>query len=401
MDTTDRIEALRNTLVDNIVRAQPTLPARVEKAMRTVRRDLHLPGASLEDAYAEKAVIIKENSDGGVLATSCASGPSIVAMMLAQLDVREGDRILEIGAGTGYNAALLDELTGPTGKVTTVDIDPDVALHARTALDRAGYPHVHVMERDGLLGAPENAPYDRIEATVGAWDVPDSWWQQLRDGGRLVMPLRWRGQTRAVALTRTGNTLTSSAMELCGFVPLVGQSGEHVLDLAGGSVRLHHDEDQNLSLSSLEHALAAAQPEQWSKTWVAGTESYDGVWLRATASDDRVCRIEVSKAALDTGLLRRPATPVRSPALVDGDSLAYLIHTRDNVHTDRPFRLGAAGYGPDGTALAHALITHIDAWGADRGAVPQLSIHPASESTSSLPAGHVITKHTNRLVLAY
>ncbi|MCX5206025.1 methyltransferase, FxLD system [Streptomyces sp. NBC_00237] len=397
MSTTEYL-ALRNTLVDQLLKKRP-LPARVEEAMRTVRRDAFLPGVTPEEAYANKAVIIKDNPDGGTLALSCASGPGIVAMMLAYLDVQEGDNILEIGAGTGYNAALLSTLAGPTGSVTTIDVDSDVALYARTALDKAGYPQVHVMERDGLQGAPENAPYQAMEATVGVWDVPPTWWEQLADGGRLVMPLRWRGQTQAVALTRTGNTLTSTAMELCGFVPLVGQAGEDMVSLADDTVRLHHDQDQDVDAQALHAVLTAPQEEQWSYTWLGKNDSYDKLWLHITATDNRVCRIEVTKDALDAGV-RRPATPVRSPALVEGDSLAYLILTRDKKRPDE-VRLGAAGYGTNGSVLAQAFSSHIDAWSKNRTAVPKLTVHPAATPAPDLPEGHVIIKAANRIVLAY
>ena len=147
-------DQLRNRLVDEIL-AERRVPATVERAMRTVPRDAFLPGLALENAYTDQAVTIKDNP-GKPLPLSCASVPSVVAVMLEQLDARAADDVLEIGAGTGYNAALLAEIANH-GSVTTVDIDSDVALHARTRLNAAGYEHVTVIERDGLLGAPENA----------------------------------------------------------------------------------------------------------------------------------------------------------------------------------------------------------------------------------------------------
>ncbi len=117
------------------------------EAMRIIPRHLFLPEASVEEAYADQAVITKSAADGAAL--SCASVPGIVATMLDQLGVQAGDRILEIGAGTGYNAALLAHLTGPDGQVTTVDIDPEVTDQARRALDATGYRHVHVATGTG------------------------------------------------------------------------------------------------------------------------------------------------------------------------------------------------------------------------------------------------------------
>ncbi|MDI3102051.1 methyltransferase, FxLD system [Streptomyces sp. AN-3] len=400
MNQTPTAAELRNRLVDEMIMTTVTLTPDVEHALRTVSREAFLPGIDLKDAYTDQAVTIKDNPNGP-LALSCASVPSVVAMMLVQLDVQPGDNILEIGAGTGYNAALLAELTGGLGSVTSIDIDPDVALHARTMLNRTGYQRVTVIERDGLIGAPENAPYDRMLAAVGLWDVPTAWWDQLRDGGRLVLPLRWRGQTRSVALTRRGDTLVSDDMKLCGFVPIIGQDGERTARLnEDDTVRVHYDEDQVVDADALSVSLRDTPGiETLSEQRIGGEESFDGVWLRATASDDRVCRLEVTSDALKQELIIRPVIPGRSPLLVDGDSLAYLIVRREGTDPDRPFRLGAAAYGPRAVDLAQDLIGHIEAWGNARTSVPRLTITPAK--TDAAIAGHVINKPESRLTLTY
>ncbi|HWC83884.1 MAG TPA: methyltransferase domain-containing protein, partial [Pseudonocardiaceae bacterium] len=95
--------------------------------------------------------------------------PTVVAMMLGQLDPQPGENVLEIGAGTGYNAALLAELVGDTGQVTTIDIDLNVTAHARATLADTGYDQVRVITADGALGDPDHAPYDKIIVTVGPW----------------------------------------------------------------------------------------------------------------------------------------------------------------------------------------------------------------------------------------
>ncbi|MFF9863274.1 methyltransferase, FxLD system [Streptomyces tendae] len=398
MSQTPTADRLRNRLVDAII-SERTVPSDVEHAMRTVPRDAFLPGIELENAYTDQAVTIKDNP-GKPLPLSCASVPSVVAMMLDQLGARPGDKVLEVGAGTGYNAALLAELVGG-GKVTTVDIDSDVALHARTTLNAAGYDSVTVIERNGLLGVHENAPYDRIIATVGVWDIPATWWDQLVDGGRLVLPLRWRGQTRSVALIRRGNELVSDGMELCGFVPIIGQTGENTASLnAADTIRLHYDQDQVVDTDALADTLLANKPAGHflSAQRIGGEETFDGVWLRATAGDDRVCRLEVTPKAVEQDLIPKPGVPGRSPALVKDNSLAYLTVTREGIDPERPFRLGAAAYGPRGEELAHDLITHIDAWGAARLAVPQMTVTP---STTGAARGHVISKPESRITLAY
>ena len=399
MNNALELDDLRNQLVDEI-KSKVTLTGPVEQALRTVRREVHLPGAPPAEAYKDEAVSIKENPNGP-LPLSLASVPSTVAMMLVQLDAQPGDHILEIGAGTGYNAALLSELVGPDGEVTTIDIDPGVTLHARDVLNNAGYEQVRVMERDGLKGAPEHGPYTKMIGTVGFWDLPGALRDQLIEGGRFVLPLRWRGQTRSVVLTRRGDTLVSEGMELCGFVPIIGQDGERTTTLPGDTIRLHHDQDLRFDAEALKDAFATPVTEVWPETRIGRQESFDGIWLRATVFEDAICRIEVTTQALKDGV-RRPAIPFRSIALVGGDSLAYLILSIDEeADPAQQVQLGAAGYGPEGAALAKKLAAHITAWGADREAAPCLTVHPIDAANDDLPNGHVIAKEDSRIVLSY
>src|ERR1700758_4619707 len=128
------------------------LPGSVAAALRKVPRHLFTPGVPLARAYEDDAVVLPQAGEGGA-GRSPVSAPSMIALMLAQLDVRPGESVLEIGSG-GYQAALLRELVGPDGSVTTLDIDPDVVSRARACLDRAGYGDVRTLCGDGEYGAP-------------------------------------------------------------------------------------------------------------------------------------------------------------------------------------------------------------------------------------------------------
>ena len=194
-------ELLRTALVQQLVAAGTIRDDRVAAAFAAVPRHVFVPHAPLEVAYADDVVLMKHDEAGVV--TSSVSQPSIVALMLQQAAIRPGHRVLEIGSG-GYNAALMRELAGPRGAVTSVDIDPEVTDRARESLGEAGYGDVTVVQADGAFGVPERAPYDRIVVTVTAWDIASAWLRQLRPGGRIVVPLRMRGQTRSIAFDLVG-----------------------------------------------------------------------------------------------------------------------------------------------------------------------------------------------------
>ena len=110
----------------------------------------------------------------------------MMAIMLRQLRLRKGDNVLEIGAGTGYNAAIMQPIVGDQGHVTSVEIDQEVAEIARTNLQHAAMTHVNIATGDGIQGYAPRAAYDRILATAAIWDLPRAWVRQLRPSGRLV-----------------------------------------------------------------------------------------------------------------------------------------------------------------------------------------------------------------------
>jgi protein-L-isoaspartate(D-aspartate) O-methyltransferase len=393
-------EHLNKLMIDAIAAARPvgTSDPRVLAAIRAVPRHAFVPGADLADAYnPDLAVITKRGTAGAAL--SCASVPYLVAAMLEQLDVHDGHRVFEAGAGTGWNAALLDALARPGGHVSTIDIDPEITAQAAANLERAGFTGVHVATGDAGLGVPESAPYDRAIITIGSLDVPPAWFRQLRPGGRLVVPLRWRGQTQSVALVLgEDGILRSDTVFLCGFVPMTGQDWERSAAIDSHDlVRLYWDADQGISPGQLSGVLDGPKTRLDSDVTVGPTESLDPIWLRASATDPAVCRIFAEPTAVTSGLCT-PVIRSRTLALAEGDSIAYLAAQRVEA-PERGARLGATGHGPNGAGLAERLCRHIDTWGADRTAKPSITIYP--DSAPKTVGAQVITREHCEMTVAY
>jgi protein-L-isoaspartate(D-aspartate) O-methyltransferase len=397
--TSTRPEDLREKMVQHIKDAGHLHCARIEQALWTVPRHRFVPAASPEDAYANKAITIKPGADRPA---SCLSVPTVVAMMLGQLDPQPGDHVLEIGAGTGYNAALLAELVGPEGSVTTIDIHPDVTAYARRALDETGYQRVHVATGDGALGDPEHEPYNKIIVTVGPWDLPPAWFDQLAPGGTLVVPLHWRGQARSIAFTRQDTHLRAENSQLCGFIPMIGivPTGEQTGDITQ-DVALHWDADQNIDPAALHDVLTGPETTAWSGASVIANEPFDHIWLWLTATEPGACRIAADDAAIEARICR-PAFAYRTPAIVEGDSLAYLTKPRPlDQDGERRYELGATGHGPHGAHLAERLSDQIRRWDRDRAAQPVIAAYPTGTADDDLPVGGVIIDKQNiRMVVS-
>jgi protein-L-isoaspartate(D-aspartate) O-methyltransferase len=179
------VSRLHQALVDKLKSEGYIRTQGVEEAFRTVPRQVFLPGVPIDKVYSDEAIPTKFLND---LPISSSSQPTIMAVMLEQLGLEPGHRVLEIGAGTGYNAALMAHIVGNTGQVVTIDIDQDLVIRAREYVSAAGFSRVEVVCGDGGLGYPSAAPYDRVILTVGAWDIAPAWREQLKPTGRLDQP---------------------------------------------------------------------------------------------------------------------------------------------------------------------------------------------------------------------
>jgi len=189
----------------------------VERAFRNVPRERFLEIKRHAMAYIDTPQPILEGQT--------MSAPSMIAIMLEAAGLESGNRVLEVGTGSGYNAALLAEIVGAEN-VVTIERHDALVEWGRGNLQAAGYGAVTVVHGDGSQGWPEGHPYDRIMATAGSPRIPESWIAQLREGGRIIAPIGpgTYEQTLIVGIKKGGRLKTRQDVA-CAFVPLIGKEG--------------------------------------------------------------------------------------------------------------------------------------------------------------------------------
>jgi protein-L-isoaspartate(D-aspartate) O-methyltransferase len=203
----------------DMVKRQLAAPGRdirhpgVLNAMGKVPRHRFVPPGEQSNAYADHPLPIGHGQT--------ISQPYVVAFMTEQLDPKPTDRVLEIGTGSGYQAAVLAELVA---EVYTIEIIEPLARQAQTALRELGYSNVHVRTGDGYRGWPEAAPFDTIMVTCAPDHVPQPLIDQLKDGGRLIIPVGERFTQQLVLLEKHGTQLERRAVLPVRFVPMTGQA---------------------------------------------------------------------------------------------------------------------------------------------------------------------------------
>ncbi len=233
-----------------------------EAAFRAMPRHHFLPDLSPEQIYADAAVPIKRTSDGQVISSS--SQPSMMLLMLEQLDLQPGHNVLEIGAGSGYNAAIMQHIVGPQGTVTSIEFDEAIARQAQDNLRRARSSQVLVIAGDGVYGYAPRASYDRIICTANIWDIPPAWIRQLKDDGIIVAPISVDGLQYSAAFRPTGQgELFSSSNLPCGFVPMQGIASPPYISRQVGSTAmfLRGEQTQHIDTAALSALLSADQDE--------------------------------------------------------------------------------------------------------------------------------------------
>jgi protein-L-isoaspartate(D-aspartate) O-methyltransferase len=358
----------RGRLADHL-RAAGRADAAVEAAFRKVPRHAFLPEMEPERAYQDRAVVIKSDAEG--LPVSASTQPAMMAIMLGQLGLGPAHRVLEVGTGTGYNAALIAYLIGSQESVVTIDVIPELIEQARANLAAAGYGSVRVVCGDGAAGVPDHAPYDRIIVTAGAWDLPTEWWAQLGPGGRIVLPLSIRGIQLSVGLERVGDHLAGKSACRCGFIRMAGaMTGPEPLIALGPQPGLHAQAADGRVPGSDRLYEALSGP---------ATEEPTGIWASSIAE---VADLDLWMALTEPGLTRlnmmgrhdsraSPAQqrianlmPLGGLARVGGSGgLGVAAFTfGDDEKRGESFEITACGYGPSGPSLARRLARQAGVW---------------------------------------
>jgi protein-L-isoaspartate(D-aspartate) O-methyltransferase len=392
----------RRALVDTLRRDGHISSARVARAIAAVPRELFVPGVPLEEVYRPRDAIVIKRIDG--VSVSSASAPEVVALMLEQLDPRPGDRVLEIGAGTGYNAALLAHLVGENGYVVTLDIDEDLVLGAREHLRDAGYGQVKVVQADGALGYPDEQTYDRIMLTVASRDIAPAWHEQLaRPLGRLVMPLALRGVQRCVVFTPHADYLVCSSPRGCSFIGLRGllaSGGQRVpLDSDGAHVVSGTDETLSLSveeITALLRAPARAIPSGVSTTF---EQLREGLHLWLAAHQPGMCTLWGGARVPDLFGLQDSLRGTL--CLMDSTSLVLLAWAEEAQRAGELVVLAPRG----GEALADVALGILKDWdarGRPMDAEAAIRAYPRGRAPATAEAGEVVLdQRWTRFVLTW
>jgi protein-L-isoaspartate(D-aspartate) O-methyltransferase len=201
-------------MVERQLRRRGIRDERVLAAMARVPRELFVPEALREHAYADGALSIGFHQT--------ISQPFVVAAMAELLGLDGDERVLDVGTGSGYAAAVLAELAK---EVVSIERIPELAEQALAALAAAGHPEVDVRVGDGTLGARDRAPFHGISVAAAAPEIPPALYEQLKDGGRLVLPRGSRDAQRLVLVVKTPDGPAERASVACRFVPLLGEQG--------------------------------------------------------------------------------------------------------------------------------------------------------------------------------
>ncbi|HEV3157102.1 MAG TPA: methyltransferase domain-containing protein [Candidatus Baltobacteraceae bacterium] len=281
-------------LVDDLLYRHAIRSRPVENAFRTVPRHLFVPRylcdgrmvdstnpSYLEGIYSDVVLNTRIAEDGSP--TSASSQPFLMAEMIETLGLERGMKVLEIGTGTGYNAALIHAVTD--AKVVSIDVQPDVVADAKIALRKAGISDVDVFARDGYHGYPEGANFDRIVATVGITGFSPAWFEQLAPGGTILAPISHGGLHFLLHARGDGGTIRAQGVEQVSFMSADGPLtvSPHARK-SPPPISIHE-------ASTIHFDRVKSARERW--PFPRGDDSYSDLWVACAAWEHRITRADI------------------------------------------------------------------------------------------------------------
>ncbi|MFF3411812.1 methyltransferase, FxLD system [Streptomyces sp. NPDC002742] len=398
----DEASALRHQLADQLAESGHIRTPAVDEALRTVPRHAFAPEVQIQKAYADDIVATLHSDDGSTI--SSISAPWLQADMLEAARIRPGHRVLEIGSG-GYNAALVAELVGPAGSVTTLDIDPVVTDRATGFLAQTGYDHVQVVTADAEhlpVGIVPDGGFDAILVTVDTWDLP--WIGALAEGGRLVAPLRLHGYHWSIGFTKHDGVLHSDEpLIVCGFVAMRGDGAwdPNRRTVPGTGVHLSWEDGTPMPVDQLAPAFTREPSVAHTHVTVGGQEPFDALALYLAGALPGFCRLSVDPDG-DNGVLNPPPQHWPGAAIVRGASLARLATERLSDGDDGN---GLYEFVVHGYLAAKEMVEQVQHWQRNHRAAlcPRITIHPVDDSSPAPATGaaHVFVKKHTRVAIGW
>lgn len=210
----DISEVKKRSMIDSQLKSRGISSLEVLRAMSVVPREKFVSSEFIEAAYNDGPLSIGSGQT--------ISQPYMVAMMTEALMLRKNDKVLEIGTGSGYQAAVLQEISS---HIYSIERIRSLAENAKALLGSLGYSEITIKIGDGTLGWPEEAPFDAIIVTSASPSVPETLMSQLADNGRMIIPVGSKNNQRIIRITRSGDNYSKEEMLSCIFVPLIGKYG--------------------------------------------------------------------------------------------------------------------------------------------------------------------------------
>lgn len=418
-DVKRKASSLQKKLVGLLKEKKVIKKKHVEDAFLTVPRHLFLPQFDIDEVYRDEPIVTVWKSEKEKIPFSSSTQPAAMATMLEQLELGKGHKVLEIGTGTGFNAALMAEIVGKTGQVVSVDIDKEICNTAKKNLTSAGFRNVKVICKDGFSGYKPNAPYDRIMLTVSSWDIAPNWFEQLKIGGILVLPVFTKYDQMTIAFQKKKDHLKSISISGCKFM---GFRGKHY---RGAKISKLGDDDPIFFYTDCKHTLAGNdlykmlnKPGTDFETGITVTERELSLgicpWIEISQTNQCIIRTSVESARRLTmptvPKQIKPGTHLMYPGLIDDETICLLIRSPNKIYLppknngkSELIQLYVRNFGKNDN-LAKRLIKSIQEWDKiGRPSIFDLEVkcYFGNISTNLKDNEYIISKKKNKFLYSW